>query len=187
MNFFSRLENWEVWAILISALILGTHFGRKIDFENMWKPDSATPVHMGGAIGNYGSLKNVTVVDIPPYVLESLQQDTQFKRYLTGNHKYILTFTYPGCPYSRAYQHALKQLFTNYGFAEYYRKRIVTVGKTTSVACPGHQDMKCATAWIFEHCFGGLCLINPQRKQAVVDRSQNPHQLGDLLDKYREW
>ena len=187
MNFFSKLESWEVWAFLICALILGVHFGRKIDFENMFKADSPTPVHMGGNVRYANNLKDVSVVNIPPYVYESLQADTQFKRYLTGNHKYILTFTYPGCPYSRAYQHAFKELFSKQGFDEYYRKRVITVGRYTSVSCPGHQTMECATGWIFHTCFGGLCILNPQRKQAVVDNSQNARQLADLLDKYREW
>ena len=187
MEFFSKVESWEVWVFLICALFLGVHFGRQIDFENMFKEDSPTPVHMGGNIRYAKNLKEVSVVDIPPYVYESLAQDTKFKRYLTGTHQYILTFTYPGCPYSRAYQHAFRELFVNRGFEEYYRKRVITVGRTTSVSCPGHQTMECATAWIFQNCFGGLCILNPQRKQAVVDNSQNAKQLGDLLEKYREW
>lgn len=187
MNFFSKIEGWEVWFLLICGLILGTHFARQIDFENMFTKESPTPVHMGGNLRYAGNLKEVQVVNIPPAVYESLQEDTKFKRYLTGNHKYILTFTYPGCPYSRAYQRAFKELFTKRGFDEYYRKRVITVGKRTSVSCPGSQTMDCATAWIFQNCFGGLCILNPQRKQAVVDHSQNARQLADLLEKYREW
>ncbi len=186
-NFFSQVESWEVWVFLICVLVLGTHFGRQIDFENVFKKDSPVPVHMGGSVRSFGNLRDVKVVNIPPYVYESLNEDTRFKRYLTGNHKYILFFTYNGCPYARAYKHAFNELFNERGFDEYYRKRVITVGRTTSASCPGHQTLECATLWIFQNCFGGLCILNPARKQAVVDNSQNARQLADLLAKYEEW
>ncbi len=187
MNFFSKLESWEVAILVICIAVLAVHFGKKIDFENAFKKDSPTPVHMGGNQRYAGNLKKVQAVKIPAYVYESLEQDSQFKRYLTGNHKYILMFTYPGCPYSRSYTHAFKYLFQERGFDEYYRKRVITVGRSTSVSCPGHQDMNCATAWIFQNCFGGLCILNPQRREAIVDNSQDARQLDALLEKYREW
>ncbi len=187
MKFLSQLESWEVWAFLICALFLSVHFGRQIDFENMFKKDAPVPVHMGGKVRAIDNLPEVKVVNIPPYVYESLDADTRFKQYLTGNHKYILFFTYNGCPYARAYKRAFKELFDERGFDEYYRKRIITVGRTTSASCPGRQSMECATLWIFQNCFGGLCILNPQRKQAVIDNSQNARQLADLLEKYREW
>ncbi|WP_428075640.1 hypothetical protein [Candidatus Avelusimicrobium luingense] len=186
-NFLSQINGWEVIVFLVCALILGAHFGRQIDFENMFKKDSPVPVHMGGSVRYAKNIANVQVVNIPQTVYDSLAQDTRFKRYLTGNHKYVLLFTYPGCPYSRAYKRAFDTLFSQRGFDEFYRKRIITVGRTTSVSCPGHQSMDCATAWIFQNCFGKLCILNPQRKQAVADSSQNAGQLADLLEKYREW
>lgn len=186
-NFLSQINGWEVVVFLVCALILGAHFGRQIDFENMFKKDSPVPVHMGGDIRYAHAVKDVQVVSIPSWVFDSLEQDTRFKRYLTGNHKYVLLFTYPGCPYSRAYKQAFDTLFSEQGLAEYYRKRIITVGRTTSVSCPGHQSADCATIWIFQNCFGKLCILNPKRKQAVVDGSQNAKQLEDVLQKYREW
>ena len=187
MRFWEQVESWEVICFLGCALFLAIYFGQKIDFENMFRKDSPTPVHMNGNVGYSRQLSQVQVLPIPPNVYESLDRDTKFKRYLTGNHKYVLFFTYPGCPYARAYTNAFKKLFAADGFEEYYRKRIITVGRTTSVSCPGHRDMNCATAWVFQTCFGKLCILNPQRKQVVVDASQNAHQLEVLLEKYKEW
>jgi hypothetical protein len=187
MNYFSKIERWEVIVFLVCAVILGAYFVQQIDFENMLKKDSPVPVHMGGEVRPSRPLSDVEVISVPPYVYESLKEDTRYRRYLTGNHKYILLFTYPGCGYSRAYTHALKQLFQERGFDRYYRKRIITVGQRTSASCPDPTSAECATMWIFENCFGELCILNPQRKEVVVDHSQKAGQLAELLEKYREW
>ena len=185
-NFFSQVEHWEVWLFLICALILGTHFGRQIDFENIFKKDSPVPVHMGGTIQPTTPLSKVAVVNIPNEIYDTLPQDSKYERYLTGNHKYILLFTYDGCPYARAYHHAFKHAFEKLEFAEYYRKRIINVGRVVSVGCPvGLMD--CASLWVTRQCLGKICIFNPQRKQVVVDNSQNAEQLPKLLEKYKEW
>ena len=187
MRFLDQVESWEVLLLAGCLLFLGVFFGHKIDFENMLKTDSPTPVHMGGGLATSVHFEGESVLDIPDYVYDSLERDTQFKRYLTGNHKYILFFTYPGCPYARAFARAFKKLFSEDGFAQYYRKRIITVGRFTSVSCPGHTDMNCATAWVYQNCFGNLCIFNPLRRQVVVDSSQSARQLEVLLEKYKEW
>lgn len=187
MRFIDQVESWEVWLTLACLLFFGVYFGHKIDFENMLKKDSPVPVHMGGGIQPTVGLGGVHTVSIPGYVYDSLEHDKTFKRYLTGNHKYILFFTYPGCPYSRAFKRAFKYLFSQRGFEQYYRKRIITVGRFTSVSCPGHQGLHCATAWVYEHCFGNLCIFNPLRRQIVVDSTQNARQIEPLLQTYQEW
>ena len=186
MKFWEQVKGWEVWTFLICVFLLCLYIGRQIDFENMLKKDSPTPVHMGGKIQPSAKLTNVTVVDIPSYVYDSLPQDSKFKRYLTGNHKYILLFTYDGCPYARAYHQACRYAFDEQGFSAYYRKRIIHVGRSYWVSCPARM-MNCASAWVTQQCFGKLCLINPQRKKVVVDASQNAEQLPALLEKYKEW
>ena len=187
MSFLDQVESWEVVLFAGCLLFFGVYFGQQMDFENMLKKESATPVHMNGDIRPSRPLSQVAVLPIPSHVYESLEKDKKFERYLTGNHKYILFFTYPGCPYARAYTAAFKRLFAEEGFDEYYRKRVITVGRTTSVSCPGHRDLNCATAWVYQVCFGNLCIFNPQRRQVVVDSSQNARQLETLLDKYKEW
>ncbi len=187
MRFLDQVESWEVWLTLACVLFFGVYFYNKLDIENMFKADSPVPVHMGGGLRDAGPLPRITTVFIPDYVYDSLQRDSQFKRYLTGNHKYVLFFTYPGCPYSRAFKKAFKYLFAERGFDEYYRKRIITVGRTTSVSCPGGHDMNCATAWVYDTCFGNLCIFNPLLRQVVVDPSQNARQIEKLLETYKEW
>ena len=187
MRFIDQVEGWEVWLLLGCLLFFGMYFRNQIDFENALQKDSPVPVHMGGGIQPTVGLGGVRMVHIPDFVYASLERDGKFKRYLTGNHKYIYFFTYPGCPYARAYTAAFKHLFEEKGFSEYYRKRVQSVGRTTSVSCPGHQDMNCATAWVYQTCFGNLCIFNPVRRQVVVDSSQNARQLGTLLTTYKEW
>lgn len=187
MRFIDQVESWEVITFIVCALIFAVYFGQKIDFENLLKKDSATPVHIGGKIGSKSKLPGVEVLNIPDTVYASLDRDTQFKRYLTGNHKYVFLFTYPGCPYARAFSDAFKRLFEQDGFDQYYRKRVQNVGRTTTVSCPGHRDMNCATAWVYQHCFGGLCIFNPVRRQLVVDKSQNAKQIEALLTTYKDW
>jgi len=186
-DFFAQVESWEVWLFVGALVFLSFYFGRQLDFENMFKQDAASPVHMGALPSGLGTLQGVEVVDIPERVYESLPEDGKFKRYLTGNHKYLFLFTYPGCPYARAFSGAFERLFTQKGFDEYYRKRVISVGRTTTISCPGQRDMNCATAWVYQTCFGNLCIFNPVRKQVVVDHSQNAHQLEALLEKYKEW
>lgn len=185
-NFLAQVESWEAWVFVTCAALLVLFFGQKIDLENMLKKDSPTPVHMGGKIQPAAQLAGATVVDIPSEIYESLERDSKFKRYLTGNHKYILLFTYDGCPYARAYHYAFKHAFEKLGFDEYYRKRIINVGRVVSVGCPTGL-MDCASLWVTKQCLGKICIFNPQRKQVVVDASQQAKQLPDLLETYKEW
>ena len=187
MSFFDQVESWEVVALIGCLLFFGVYFGQRIDFENILKKDSPVPVHMDGRIAPTRALAQVEVLPIPARVYESLKTDKQFERYLTGNQKYVFMFTYPGCRYARAFTAAFKKLFEQDGFGEYYRKRVITVGRTTSVSCPGHRDMNCATAWVYQTCFGNLCIFNPQMREVVVDHSQNAGQIEVLLTKYKDW
>lgn len=187
MKWWREIEGWEVIVFAGCLLFFGLYFGRQIDFENLFKKEAAAPVHMGGELFPFTSLKQVEVRPIPDFVYQSLEQDSQFKRYLTGNHKYVFMFTYPGCPYARAFYRVFRELFEEKGFGEYYRKRVITVGRYTSISCPSGRDMRCATAWVYEQCFGNLCVFNPVRRQVVVDSSQNAKQIEMLLHKYKEW
>ena len=187
MTFLKQVNAWEIIVFLICALFLSNYACNRFDLINRLRPTAAEPVHMGGNVGNEKNLRQVQVVNIPDYVYDSLEVDTRFKLYLTGNHKYIFLFTYPGCPYARAYSGALQHAFENEGFSSYYRKRIFNVGRSSLVSCPGRMNTTCATMWLYQTCFGNLCVFNPVRKQVVVDKSQQATQLGALLDIYKEW
>lgn len=186
MNFWKQVADWEICVFVLCAVLLLFYVGKRIDFENMLQKDSPVPVHMGGKVQRTAKLSKVTVANIPNEIYESLPRDSKYKRYLTGNHKYILLFTYDGCPYARAYHHAFKHAFANLGFSEYYRKRIINVGRMVTVRCPTGL-MDCASLWVTRQCLGKICILNPQRKQVVIDSSQNAEQLPILLDKYKEW
>lgn len=187
MIFAEKVETWEVLLLLGCLLFLGLYAATHMDLENMLQKDSPVPVHMGGQAGKLPrNLAEVVKVEpIPEFVYQTLEKDDKYKRYLTGNHKYILFFTYPGCPYANAFTYSFKQLFQEKGYKEYYRKRIVKVGRTTYVSCPGMET--CASLWVMQTCFGKLCILNPQRKQVVVFSSQQAAQLEPLLETYREW
>lgn len=187
MKWLAEVEGWEVLLLAGCLLFLGIYFGRQIDFENMFKKEAASPVHMGGKVAYGPDLQQVKVAAIPDFVYQSLEKDSQFKRYLTGNHKYVFMFTYPGCPYARAFYRTFQELFVGKDFGQYYRKRVITVGRTTTVSCPGGHDMLCATAWVYQQCFGNLCIFNPSRRQVVVDSSHSAQQIEPLLTRYREW
>lgn len=186
MRLIDLIKSRELIGMLICLLLLAVYFGHKMDWENILQKSSPVPIHMGKTAAK-PPLPSVEVLPIPDRVYKSLPTDGQFKRYLTGNHKYVFFFTYSGCPYARAFTTAFERLFSKDGFAEYYRKHIITVGRTTSVSCPGHRDMNCATAWVYQTCFGKLCIFNPQRHEVVVDSSQNASQIEKLLEYYKEW
>jgi len=180
------MERWEIIAFVCCSLWLLSYFGQRIDFENILKPDSPVPVHIDGKIGKPKTIPHVKKVPIPEYVYQSLYNDTKFKRYLTGNQKYIILFTYNGCPYVKAYENGFRQHFEQDNYGEYYRKRIINVGRVVSASCPNHT-MECATIWVYQNCFGNLCIVNPVAKQVIVDESHDAKQLGTLLNKYKEW
>lgn len=186
MRLMDLIKSREFIELLICLLLLAVYVGHKMDWENILQKNSPVPVHMGKQVAGH-TLPSVKVLPIPDSVYKSLPADGQFERYLTGNHKYVFFFTYSGCPYARAFTTAFKHLFSKYDFAQYYRKRVITVGRTTSVSCPGHRDMNCATAWVYQTCFGNLCIFNPQRREVVVDSSQNASQIEKLLEQYKEW
>ena len=186
MSFFEQVEGWEVACLIGGLVFLGFYVGQRVDWEDMLRPRASAPVHMEGKISSSAKLAQVEVLPIPDSVYTSLQTDTKFKQYLTGNQKYVFLFTYTGCPYARAFSDTLGRLFAQKNFGEYYRKHVIHVGRSTTVSCPGHV-MHCATAWVYQTCFGNLCIFNPSRRQVVVDHSQNARQLESLLDKYKEW
>ncbi|MBR4354957.1 MAG: hypothetical protein IKP96_00030 [Elusimicrobiaceae bacterium] len=185
MNFWKKIESWELWLLVGSVLVLGLYAWQYFDLENLLKPQSPTPVHMGGNIMPGKDLPQTQIVDIPDYVYDTLNIDTTFKRYLTGNHKYVLVFVYPRCSYSL--HRTLEYLFRQEGWTEYYRKRIINTGAAVTWSCPSSLYKQCATNWVYQNCLTKVCIFNPQRKQAVIDSSQDARQLNHLLEKYKEW
>lgn len=181
MRLKEQLQKGETWVFLICAFSLGMYCFDKFDVSNLVKWDSSTPVHMGGSVGDTTQLKEVSVLNIPDEVYQSLNGDSHFKRYLTGNHKYILLWTF-SAPYYRPYTEAFERTFPL--FSAYYRKRVeAEMGPAGVMVGCGQR----ASQWLLKNCFEHVCILNPQRKQVVVDKSKDARQLPILLEAYKEW
>ncbi|MBR4682478.1 MAG: hypothetical protein IKP06_04160 [Elusimicrobiaceae bacterium] len=185
MKLTEKIQGWEVCIFAICAWIILLQCAKYIDFENALKKDSPTPVHIGGPIQRDPNLPQVTVTDIPDSVYKTLDRDSKFKRYLTGNHKYVVLFAHPNISSSEDYAQKLRYAFSKQGFAQYYRKRIYQKGSWFAT-CP-NGEIQCASLWLHQTCFGNLCLLNPVRKQAVIVPLHHADQLPALLEAYKEW
>lgn len=178
------IERWEIVLLLGALLIIGSYLYNRVDFEDLFRPQAAAPVHMSGKIKKSAALKQVQVVDIPAAVYASFDQDASGSKYLQGNEKYILMISTNYCPYARAFKNAFKTLFKEGGYKAYYRKHIFEVGGSYMITCSSEN---CAKMWIFNNCGGGFCIIHPQLRKAVIDNSQDVHQIARTLETYKEW
>ncbi len=138
------------------------------------RPAAAKPASSGPTV-----LKNVQIVSIPDAVYRA---GGDFSQYLNGDKKRIFMLALPGCPYSRAFRRKLDALFASSDYKNYYTRDIVNVGSSETVFC-----RNCPKEWLFDHCGEGICIIDPQTRQAVIDNSQNSAQLAVLLERFKEW
>ena len=178
------IERWEIYVFLGAVFFMGMYLYNHVDFEDLFRPQAPTPMHMSGKVQKSTPLKNVEVVDIPAAVYASFEQDASGSKYLQGNEKYILMISTDSCPYARAFKNAFKTLFKEGGYKEFYRKHIFEVGRSYVITC---STENCAKMWIFSHCGGGFCIVNPKLKKAVIDNSQDAAQIARTLEKYKEW
>ena len=177
--------NYLIVAIVCALLGLA-YVAAQQDWENILRPDASSPVHMDGKIAKNIALSGVTVTDIPPAVYNSLQRgDKIYSRYVTGNQKYVLVVVFGNRPNKSTFTQELNRLFKQEGFSEYYRKRVIDLGNHWYAQCTGSDN--CPQLWIDQHCSSKVCLIQPQRKQAVIDSSGQVDQLKKLLQKYKDW
>ena len=178
-----KIDTWEIFAIIVCVLIFGSFIKNRVDVEDLLRPAATAPVHLQGKVGPQ-VLKKVHEVDIPREVYASMAQNTSGAKYLQGNEKYILMISTDSCPYARAFKNAFKTLFKEGGYKEFYRKHIFEVGRSYVITC---STENCAKMWIFSHCGGGFCIVNPQQRKAVIDNSQDATQIARTLEKYKEW
>ena len=171
---------------LIFLLFLGIYLSSKLDWEDMLRPLSKTPVHLNGKIASKPkSLPGVQLISIPQEIFDGMRGDG-WARYVTGNQKYVLIITWGGKPDPAVFKKTLKTLSNQKGYAEYYRKHFVTVpGNSWVVSCNSYQ--MCPKLWLYQNCLQKVCIINPATKQVVVDSSEDANQLETLLEKYKDW
>ena len=179
-----RIERWEILLALGVFLFFSLYIYHHIDFEDLLRPQPATPVHIKGKIAPSRKLKDVKIVSIPDEVYESIKQNSAAAKYLQGNEKYVLMMYTRGCPYARAFKNAFSKLFATNAYRPYYRKHIFELWGSTWISC---NTATCPKLWIFENCGQGICIINPKLRKAVIDNSQDASQIELLLEKYKEW
>lgn len=88
----------------------------------------------------------------------------------------------PGCPYSRAFRRKLDAVFASSNYKDYYTRDIVNIGHSEMVCY-----RNCPKEWLFDHCGEGTYIIDLQKRQAVIEHSQNSAQLAFLLEQFKEW
>jgi len=131
-------------------------------------------------------LREVYAEQIPQRIYDGIANNGTYKEFLFGDKKQVVLITWNGCPYERAFRHALDQAFQSTNLADFYKQNIVEVGQTVSFSC--HSDnLNCPQAWVMEHCASGFCIINPQTREAIVDHSKDAKQILPLLASYMVW
>ena len=120
-----------------------------------------------GALLGGGKVKN-----IPQEVYDSIENNSEF------------TLSLRGCPYAKAFANAIDQAFLEEEIATAYQKDIVPIGRSEYLNCNGQQ---CPRMYLFNTCGQGLCIINPAKRQIVVEKSRSKERLMYLLAAYKDW
>ncbi len=174
----------EIIILILCILGLVAYFAASVDWENTLKPMPKTPVHMNGKIAKTAPLTNVKVETIPPAVYDAMNWDHKYEKYLTGNQKWIIVISFTNQPRPHEFSQELSRLFQEKGYGEYYRKRVINLGNRYQWSC--HRE-NCPISWLYKYCMKAVCIIQPQKRQAVIDTSLDKNQLALLLEKYKEW
>ena len=153
-------------------------FPDKVPFE------LPTGTNMGGKMALPGGFADGKVKNIPQEVYDSIEKNNEFSQYLQGPKKHVLTLSLRGCPYAKAFASAIDAAFLDEDIANAYQKDIVPIGSSESVYCNGNQ---CPRRYLFYTCGQGLCIINPAKRQILVEKSRRPERLMQLLYAYKDW
>lgn len=174
----------ELIIFLLALASIAVYIYKHIDWD---KPK----IHVISAVqvnNKMVPVSEVKVVQIPQATYDSMKDNPQWAHHLSGNKKRVLLMTWNGCPYARAYHAALDRAFGKSGiFNRYYIKDIEVTGQSVSGNCRGELAEHCPLVWIMNNCMGGICIINPLTKEAIVDRSQNAKQILPILMAYATW
>ena len=125
-----------------------------------------------GALLGGGKVKN-----IPQEVYDSIENNSEFSQYLQGPKKHVFTLSLRGCPYAKAFANAIDQAFLEEEIATAYQKDIVPIGRSEYLNCNGKQ---CPRMYLFNTCGQGLCIINPAKRQIVVEKSRSKERAARL-------
>jgi len=169
--------SFMAYFLLLCVLTAGLFmlFPDKVPVEN---PALAKGDLKGALLGG-GKVKN-----IPQEVYDSIENNSEFSQYLQGPKKHVFTLSLRGCPYAKAFANAIDQAFLEEEIATAYQKDIVPIGRSEYLNCNGKQ---CPRMYLFNTCGQGLCIINPAKRQIVVEKSRSKERLMYLLAAYKDW
>jgi len=199
-----KFEPWEIKLAVVVLLIAGIFILGRINFEDLVTINPRKPVHMEGKIAATSTLKKVELLSIPNEVYEAIKNEPippKGKQYFFGNKKYVIVIYDDEKFRIPSYRSALKNLFENEDFSEYYHKRLIyndgffcIMGDCSLYwvnlfvsRCTVCRSEYCPMHWLYRNCAGRTCIINPARREAVVDSSQDERQLPIVLEKYKNW
>lgn len=172
-------------AFLFCALLLGGKFfmGEFLSSHKKVPPAKPAPAVSARRTPGTEGLKYAKLVSIPASVYKGIKANPAYKEYLLGNKKYVVQIMSPACPYARALRGRVWQLLRG-EYGDYYDEGVIKVQGSVELSCNGAEN--CPAFWIFEHC-SGLCLINPNTRQAVVYSSRETQPVEALLERFKNW
>ncbi len=177
-------HNWiNLLIAVLAALGLGYYIYTHVD----WNPPKSQSIWQVQVNGKRVFLTSVKAVQIPPAVYESMADNPKWKEHLLGEKKKVLLFTWDGCPYERAFKHALEKVFQYRQISQAFEKDIVVTGQSVGGSCHGPLAKHCPLIWLIDHCMHGICIINPQTREVIEDHSKNARQVAALLMAYASW
>ena len=145
---------------------------------------------LGGKGANLAEMSGTLKLPVPPgftittEVCTYYWNNSEFSQYLQGPKKHVFTLSLRGCPYAKAFANAIDQAFLEEEIATAYQKDIVPIGRSEYLNCNGKQ---CPRMYLFNTCGQGLCIINPAKRQIVVEKSRSKERLMYLLAAYKDW
>lgn len=137
------------------------------------------------------------IIQIPQPVFDNLAKNQPGHEFFMGTTKHLVLLQWEpsSCPFSdhtakRAYyqayfsQKASTSFDKDSSLKDFYRKHFIEDARRLSCQTGAPVTPAC---WIWKYCMKGLCIINPQTREAVVDHSQFPFQVRALLNAYKDW
>lgn len=137
------------------------------------------------------------IIQIPQPIFDNLPKKQPGYEFFSGKNKHLILLNWEAssCPFSdrtpkqayyqRYFAQKAKHIFDKNSFLkESYHKHFIEDSRW--LKCYDVYPVTPA-CWIWQYCERGLCIINPQTHEAIVDNSQFPFQPLALLKAYKDW
>lgn len=173
-----RITQFIVLIILIFAIL----------FLVVWyleaKPHRFNPNDFNLSDSEASYVRRMSPQRIPHEVYEASVQNNSWRNILHADRKVAFLVTPENKPYLPQFKYELVQVLKDIGMRRIYSREI------KRLIPPAHQDCMnkpCAHVYLMQTCGEDFCIINPSRREIVVDRSHNPRIAAALLHKYKNW